>query len=536
MLLLAQQKLDEINRVGGGRKSAVSSHLLSTLLYVALMAYKVEDMKAMLQEEDDFMYDEWKGLFDSLHSPEFHANERIIQNKRVKSSFERKRRYKEEASRLQKELTHASNKLEELQKLSNETCHQMSRTVNLLQDERAALVAKDKERLCQIDELKEQIRGLQLEQNESTTKDDMIEKLSKHLKENELDLAVANEKASSNEAALKEAKAALESNVTKQANYRLEKEASMSKLQQELVELESRITVVTAQLALTDESLDAAKQSLDDNKKSIETKVDSLCEAMKTVLDEINSESASIKDSVSAMSSDLSQTKSLLFESTDQRIKVDDTLNDVVSKINDLSNAIETVRVHGNGTNSAPPASFRPQMMYVSTTAEFDEMCTQTLQRIAGNINDVCTMCYDMEDTIHHSKQRNDASEFDTNLLERLGSKIRDVSAQCAYIKSDVATAMGGMKIASILSQVERSRETEEKPLEPTFNTTEDTGDVSMDEALQLELPLDPVASATNTPPAHESLSDRPMSAGSTSTARDLVDNCVSEAMSTVIP
>lgn len=84
MLLLAQQKLDEINRgnlglSGGGgrpgssssdkrrhrgRKSAISSHLLSTLLYVALMAHKLEDMKTMLEEEDGDMYIEWRPLLE----------------------------------------------------------------------------------------------------------------------------------------------------------------------------------------------------------------------------------------------------------------------------------------------------------------------------------------------------------------------------------------------------------------------------------------------------------------------------------------
>ena len=100
MLLLAQQKLDEINRgnlglSGGGRnhrskRSAVSSTLLSTLLYIALMAHKLEDMKTMLEEEDLDMYNEWRCLFDNLHSPEFHTQERILQNQRVKTAFARK--------------------------------------------------------------------------------------------------------------------------------------------------------------------------------------------------------------------------------------------------------------------------------------------------------------------------------------------------------------------------------------------------------------------------------------------------------------
>jgi hypothetical protein len=94
MLLLAQQKLDEIHRcnigLSGGRpgssasnrrKSAMSNHLLSSLLYVALMSYKIEDMKALLREEDHDTFVEWEILLNSLHSPEFHIKERSINNK-----------------------------------------------------------------------------------------------------------------------------------------------------------------------------------------------------------------------------------------------------------------------------------------------------------------------------------------------------------------------------------------------------------------------------------------------------------------------
>ena len=82
----------------------VACHLLSTLLYVALMAHKLEDMKRMLEKEDGDAYDEWRALLSTLHSPEFHARERIVQNRRLKRKFHRKRQYKEEASRLRGEL------------------------------------------------------------------------------------------------------------------------------------------------------------------------------------------------------------------------------------------------------------------------------------------------------------------------------------------------------------------------------------------------------------------------------------------------
>ena len=66
MLVLAQQKLDEMNQGRGSfftgntkssSKKCAAASLLSTLLYMALMAFKVEDMKAMLKQIDFESYE-----------------------------------------------------------------------------------------------------------------------------------------------------------------------------------------------------------------------------------------------------------------------------------------------------------------------------------------------------------------------------------------------------------------------------------------------------------------------------------------------
>ena len=73
LLLLAQQKLDDLNRpnnnnnliqrrrgsssssnLRGAKNNSSCTSLLSTLLYVALMTHKLEDMKVMLQTEGKF--------------------------------------------------------------------------------------------------------------------------------------------------------------------------------------------------------------------------------------------------------------------------------------------------------------------------------------------------------------------------------------------------------------------------------------------------------------------------------------------------
>ena len=61
LLVLAQQHLDEnrgsFPKSPSTKKSTVGSNLLSTLLYLAQMSYKVEDMKAMLKHIDFDSYE-----------------------------------------------------------------------------------------------------------------------------------------------------------------------------------------------------------------------------------------------------------------------------------------------------------------------------------------------------------------------------------------------------------------------------------------------------------------------------------------------
>ena len=365
MLILAQQKLDEVNRsnlglsIGGGcgrpdsaqskrrrkystsndRGSAISPHLLSTLLYMSLMIHKVEDMKAMLQEEDPLVYDEWRSLLESLHSPEFHARERILQNQRVKGTFERKRRYKEETLGLREQLDDTSNQLSNLQKLSNETSHQLSKSINVLQDERAVLVSNDEEKQYQIDELDEKIHELKVEaekkkmskdalENEVKRREEAIDKLNEQLEqkdqsikrlEGELsqtqqEFAVANEKAVT-------AVVSLEDSETKFANYRLEKESTICKMQQEIVEAESQRASVNAKLAATNESLNDVKRELEENRKVIEAKIDSFWVATRTSLDEMKTDSTNLNEmtggihgGISKLDERITKTESLIKE------------------------------------------------------------------------------------------------------------------------------------------------------------------------------------------------------------------------------
>ena len=70
------------------------NQLLSSLLYLSLMAHKVDDMKKILEQKNNDSYREWQGLFSSLHSPLFHLRERRMHNNRAKKIYSRKCHYK----------------------------------------------------------------------------------------------------------------------------------------------------------------------------------------------------------------------------------------------------------------------------------------------------------------------------------------------------------------------------------------------------------------------------------------------------------
>ncbi len=311
---------------------------------MSLMIHKVEDMKAMLQEEDLLLYNEWRSLFETLHTPEFHVRERIIQNKRVKSTFERKRKYKDEAADLRSRLSATSLELTNLQKLSNETSQQLSKSINILQDERAGLVCKVEEKKCELDERNEKIAELKMElerknatisslEEESNQKDREIERVTEKLRskegemkqlQNELshtreDLAVSNEKASS-------ALATLENIETKFATHRIENESALDELQQELIETKTRNTVISTQLATTKDLLDEATRELDCCRNEKELKMSIFIDDTRESLAELKTEAMTLKELLSsdisgkfsALDKEVSKIQTMVNEATEQ--------------------------------------------------------------------------------------------------------------------------------------------------------------------------------------------------------------------------
>jgi len=289
MLLMAQQRLDEINRgnmglVGGGggsrRPGSATSkqhkhqqqqhqQLLSTLLYVALLSYKLEDMKAMLEEEDPIAYLEWRSLLENLHSPEFHSHERILQNQRVSTVYERKRYYREKSTCLDAELIDTKQRLIELQRTMNETSYSTSKTINAMQEERAVIVATVDEGRRVINEMKTEMECLRVESTKNDVKlqslrveldkknsilvekKTVIDELEGKMSQYRQDAALATKDANLARLAFEEVKVKLNA----RENACEEKSLTIGMLQRDNAVMNAKLVAMT-------ESLDVAKKNL----------------------------------------------------------------------------------------------------------------------------------------------------------------------------------------------------------------------------------------------------------------------------------
>lgn len=170
------------------------NQLLSSLLYLSLMMHKVEDMKKVLELRDYKAYKEWQRLFGSLHSPQFHIQERRIQNERVKKIYKRKCHYKDQYEEVKALLDKAHNSLEELtvthSKLTEENQESNLRLQEKLDNEKDCAVAQKEidilrnylsEKEHSIEKLKQENNKLQSDLNVlETTRSKNLEQIKEH--------------------------------------------------------------------------------------------------------------------------------------------------------------------------------------------------------------------------------------------------------------------------------------------------------------------------------------------------------------------
>ena len=485
MLLLAQQKLDELNnrRTGGlhqhgGRgslqrihrtnyssssisintnshqyhrnnnikNSAISSTLLSTLLYLAIMSYKLDDMKAALQEDDTQTYNEWSCLFNNLHSPEFHTQERIMQNTRVKSIFARKKLHKERASRLEGELVTTSSQLLQLQSQSNDTQHELSKAITNLQEERTVLVTKnEKQHKCQINDLTAKLHSLQTKldisenklQVEVDTKQQLmtdnnitINKLEQQVSQYQQEAITSNANLNASQSTIMDLKLQLQSSEETYNSYRTEKETMVNKLQHELMAVQSTNTILESKLDTSNESLKEVKQQLAKERDDKQSAVSNVATIIDTSL-------------VSSMN-----------ELKDQCTNLTDMVSNGISKLNEGMSSSESNILDGisNNTNVVIMKDILSSSqnglhdVLGSVKEQLDNISTTMTQQQQSN-NEQCSMSVHDEEMVGVKEQLNDMS---TTLIQQQNSNNTKLHEEILSVREQLNEVMLKIEQSSV--------------------------------------------------------------------------------------
>jgi len=119
------------------------------------------------------------------------VKERLLQNERASRIFERKNQYKMKAEQLATSRTAIKCKFDEVQRISNETCNEMSKTINILQQEVSELNQKLHDAHAKIEMERKLVESLK---EEAVSKDIAIGNLNQQLKSAKEDALELNKK------------------------------------------------------------------------------------------------------------------------------------------------------------------------------------------------------------------------------------------------------------------------------------------------------------------------------------------------------
>ena len=214
---LAQKKFNETKQELNDKKHAYmytsrslaidddkkeASQLLSTLLYLCVMMEKVDGIKQMLLHQNPKLYEEWRSLFDSLHSPSSKLQERLVHNDRVKQTYRRKQYYKGELEKTQNDHEKFMVEAERIQQESKLSDEQLNSTISTLTDTLSKLDQRlvEKETECKDIAVDKQAQREEHNKEMADAKQESTElQLKLESKENELqrvreELKVATEK------------------------------------------------------------------------------------------------------------------------------------------------------------------------------------------------------------------------------------------------------------------------------------------------------------------------------------------------------
>lgn len=365
----------------------------------------------------------------------------------------------------------ASTQLKELQKLSNETNHQMSKSINTLQQERAALVTKDEERLRQIEELNIKINTLQSKvdvsdtklqslQSELDNKDKLLKDKTQHISELEQqvsqykqDAAIATTNANHTQLALTECKSQLQACESKYETYRVDTDASISKLQQELVDVKSSNAILSTKLDAANKALERTTNQLDNEKHNNTIKTLTLLDELKTQSDclkhIIQTGMSNLHDSI--VESILDETKSDMEKISSHNEQVGNVLDVVSNKTSSLeqySNSIEEGLVNVKDTLDALVDKGESQQDGVSSSSLHQEISNvkqelESISKLQQSTNLQNETILDIQQS-NGEEARGDghstaSDDMNTKLLQKISSSVDVVSNKCTKIEDTLS-------------------------------------------------------------------------------------------------
>lgn len=320
------------------------NQLLSSLLYLSLMMHKVEDMKKVLELRDCGAYKEWQRLFGSLHSPQFHLEERRIQNERVKKIYKRKCHYKNQYEEAKALLVKAQNSLEELavthSKLMEENQESNVRLLEKLDNEKDCAVAQ---------------KEIDILRNYLSEKENSTEKLKQENNKLQSDLKVLETTRSKNLEQIKEHAIKTAKDEEKIQHLEIvidERKDEARNLQQKIASLEKdkkhvidKYTAEVENHEVTKKDLDGKVVATNDLYKQTQDLLQNANDEIKHLQQEHVVKTTNIKQDITYMSKEIEVLKAKLQMKEDELAK---TRVDLEGSAESLSSALATLKTEAS--------------------------------------------------------------------------------------------------------------------------------------------------------------------------------------------
>ena len=341
----------------------------------------------------------------------------------------------------------------------------MSKSINTLQQERAALITKDEERIRQIEELNIKINTLQSKvdvsdtklqslQSELDNKDKLLNDKTTHISDLEAqasqykqDAAIATTNANHAQLALTECKSQLQHCEDKYETYRVDTDASISKLQQELVDVKSSNAILSTKL-------DAANKSLERTTNQLENEQQSTTIKTLASLDELKTQSDCLKNIIQTGMSNLNDSivESIVDETKSDMEKISshneqvgtalDAVSEKTSSLEEYSNSIQEGLVNVKETLDALVTKGESQQNNISSSLY------QEISNVKQHLDSISKLQQRILEKIQQSNGEETrgghpasaTEDTNTELLQKISSSIDNVSNKCTKIEDTMSS------------------------------------------------------------------------------------------------